>query len=184
LGLPLTSKVILHVGSHVPSKNLHFLLEICRPILVKEPGAAIVLAGSGPLTGALKDRARELGIASQTVFLGIRDDIPRIMRAADLLLFPSLFEGLPVTVVEAQAMGLRSLIADHVAAEVELVKELVHRFPLAEPPEKWSRRALQLMEMPPADAQASFRLVEASPFNITHSARALMALYAKQSSLP
>jgi glycosyltransferase involved in cell wall biosynthesis len=171
------AKVILHVGRHNEAKNLFYLMEIFAGIQRRDGDALFVMAGSGPLTPALQDKARELGLSERIYFLGSRDDVPQLMRAADLFLFPSLFEGLGLVVIEAQAVGLRSLISDIVPPEVQVVKGLVNRLPLAEPPEKWAERALQLMELPLPDAQAAHDLVAASPFNINNSARALMSLY-------
>jgi glycosyltransferase involved in cell wall biosynthesis len=174
---PDQAKVILHVGRHNEAKNLFYLMEIFAEIQRRDGDALFVLAGSGPLTPALQDKARELGLAERIYFLGSRDDVPQLMRAADLFIFPSLFEGLGLVVIEAQAVGLRSLISDIVPPEVEAVNGLVHRLPLTAPPDKWAERALQLMELPLPDAQDSLNLVEVSPFSIANSARALMSLY-------
>jgi glycosyltransferase involved in cell wall biosynthesis len=177
---PDRSKVVLHVGRHSEQKNLFYLMEIFARILRRDGNALFVQAGSGLLTPALQDKARELGISERVRFLGSRDDVPQLMRAADIFLFPSLYEGLGLVLIEAQAVGLRSLISDVIPPEVEVVKGLVHRLPLTEPAEKWADRAQQLMELPLPDAQESLNLVEASPFSITNSARALMALYIEQ----
>jgi glycosyltransferase involved in cell wall biosynthesis len=177
LNWPESSRVILHVGRHTETKNLFLLLEIFEGILRREAKALCVFAGSGALTAALQDKARELGIAQSVQFLGSRDDVPQLMRAADLLLLPSLFEGLGLVVIEAQAVGLRAIISEVIPPEVELVAGLVYRVPLAELPHKWSERALQVLRQPPPDAGACLGTVEASPFNITNSARSLMAVY-------
>ncbi len=125
----------------------------------------------------LQAKARELGISEKVQFLGSRDDVPELMRGADLLLLPSLFEGLGLVVVEAQAVGLRSLISDIIPAEVEVVQNLVHRLALGAPSVKWSESALELLKQPAPEPQVGLRAVEASPFNITNSAKSLMALY-------
>jgi glycosyltransferase involved in cell wall biosynthesis len=174
---PDRAKVILHVGRHNEQKNLFFLMEIFAGIQRRNGDALFVMAGSGPLTPALQDKARELGLSERIYFLGSRDDVPQLMRAADLFLFPSLFEGLGLVVIEAQAVGLRSLISDVLPPEVNLVAGLVHRLPLSRSPESWAERALQLLGEPTTDKKACFAVVEASPFNITNSACALMALY-------
>jgi glycosyltransferase involved in cell wall biosynthesis len=179
---PQQLKIILHVGRHTEQKNLFYLIEIFAGILQRDGDALCVLAGSGPQTPALQEKARELGLAERVSFLGSRDDVPQLMRAADLFLLPSFFEGLGLVVIEAQAAGLPSLISDVVPAEAEVVKGLVHRLALTEPPEIWAVRALQLMKLPTPDAQASLNLVEASPFSIRNSARALMALYTAHQS--
>ena len=132
---PDRAKVILHVGRHNEAKNLFFLMEIFAEIQRQDCDALFVMAGSGPLTPALQDKAHALGISQRVCFVGSRDDVAQLMRAADLFLFPSLFEGLGLVVIEAQAVGLPSLISDIVPLEVEMVNGLVHRLPLTAPPE-------------------------------------------------
>jgi glycosyltransferase involved in cell wall biosynthesis len=99
------------------------------------------------------------------------------MRASDLLIYPSLYEGLPVTLVESQAMGLESLIADNITHEVEVVQGMVHRLPLDVGPEIWSEQAVRLLTSGSLDAEVCLRKVEESPFNIRNSAKDLMRLY-------
>ena len=171
------SKVVLHVGRHSEQKNLFFLLDVFAGIVRLDPSITCVLAGSGPLTVALQEKARDLGIPQNVRFLGSRDDVPQLMRAADLLLLPSLFEGLGLVVIEAQAVGLPALISEILPPDVDLVAEWIHRLPLTEPPAVWANRALEILRQPPPDPQAGLHAVEASPFNISQSARSLMEVY-------
>jgi len=177
LNWPQDAKVLLHVGRHTEQKNLFFLLNIFAEVLSREKNMLCVLAGSGPLTSALQARAEALGMAESVRFLGIRDDVPLLMRAADLFILPSLWEGFGLVVVEAQAVGLRSLVADVLPPEVQLVDGLVHRVSLQEPPAVWVDRALQLLREPLTDANLCLGAAEASPFSITNSAKTLMELY-------
>lgn len=177
LGWPQDDKILLHVGRHAESKNLFFLLDVFGEVLRREPAARCVLAGSGELTATLQQRAAAAGLAQQVRFLGSRDDVPQLMRAADLLLLPSANEGLGLVVVEAQAVGLRALVSQAVPGEAEVVPQLVHRLALTEPAERWAERAEQLLRLPPSDPRQGLQGLEASPFNIAHSAQALMAIY-------
>ncbi|HWW00912.1 MAG TPA: glycosyltransferase [Candidatus Acidoferrum sp.] len=179
LNWPEGTGVVLHVGRHSKAKNLFYLLGIFAGMVRHNPDLLCVLAGAGPLTNELLGRASELGISEKVRFLGIREDVPRLMRAADLLLFPSLYEGLGLVLIEAQAVGLRSLVSNIVPSEVQLVEGLVHRLPLSRPPEAWTEAALQLLKRPLPDAKACLGNVESSPFNIRHSAESLMALYSR-----
>jgi len=177
LNWPRDIKVLLHAGRHTEQKNLFFLLDIFAELLSREKNMLCVLAGSGPLTPDLQARAEALGLVEKVRFLGIRDDVPRLMRAADLFILPSLWEGFGLVIVEAQAVGLRSLVADVLPADVQLIEDLVHRLSLQELPAVWADRALQLLREPPTDVNFCFGAVEASPFSITNSAKTLMALY-------
>jgi hypothetical protein len=79
--------------------------------------------------------------------------------------------------VEAQAVGLKSLVAASVTSEMDITPGLVHRLPITEPATVWAEHVLRLFREPETDACACLRAVAASPFNITNSARSLMDLY-------
>ncbi len=136
--------VFLHIGRLEPQKNHTFLLRIMQELAVRRPAARLWLCGCGPLDAALKRQAQESGLAGRVCFLGVRTDIPGLMQAADMVLFPSLFEGLPVTLVEAQAAGLPVLMSDTVTPEAALT-DLVRTLPLSEPPARWAETALQML---------------------------------------
>ncbi len=136
--------VFLHIGRLEPQKNHTFLLRMMQEIAAREPDAQLWLCGCGPLEAALRRQAQESGLAERVRFLGVRTDIPGLMQAADALLFPSLFEGLPLTLVEAQAAGLPILMSDTVTPEAALT-DLVKTLPLSEPPARWAETALQLL---------------------------------------
>lgn len=180
LDWPQCSKVLLHVGRHTEQKNPLFMLEVFAEVLKCDPSVTCVLVGSGPLTSNMQAKAMALGIQPNVRLLGSRDDIPQLMRAADLLLLPSLFEGLGLVVIEAQAVGLRSLVSDVVPPDVEIAEGLVNRLPHRAGAAEWADRVLELLHHSPPNVEESLRLVEASPFNICQSAKSLMGLYLEQ----
>lgn len=136
--------VFLHIGRMEEQKNHTFLLQIFAAILRKNAAVQLWLCGEGPLAQRLKEQAQAAGIADRVHFLGIREDIPALMAAADAVVFPSLFEGLPVTLVEAQAAGLPILMSDVVTDEV-VITDLVQTLPLSASEEKWADMALQML---------------------------------------
>ena len=97
--------------------------------------------------------------------------------AADLVLLPSLYEGLPVAIVEAQAAGVACLIPDHVSPEVEVVPGLISRLPLASGARAWAARLRELLRDKPARSSGCLALVEASPFNLERGSDSLLSLY-------
>lgn len=103
--------VVGHVGRLAPEKNHAFLLEAFALLLKQVPDAVLLLVGRGPLEDELKARAFELGITHSVRFMGIRTDVPDLLRAMDVFAFPSIKEGLPLAVVESQASGLPTLIS-------------------------------------------------------------------------
>ena len=104
--------IIGHVGNFTPAKNHSFLLEVFQEVLKLEPKARLLLVGGGDGLNSVRDKVRAIGIQKQVIFTGVRTDVNRLMQAMDVFVFPSLYEGLPVTMVEAQASGLPSEISD------------------------------------------------------------------------
>lgn len=109
--------VIGHVGRFVNQKNHTFLLDIFAEVVKRREDAVLVLIGIGELMDAMKQKAEALGIADKVLFVGFRDDRNRFMQAMDSFLFPSLYEGLSVVLIEAQASGMPVFTSDSTTTE-------------------------------------------------------------------
>lgn len=118
LGISEDAFIIGHVGRLCYEKNHRFLLQVFAQVKAKRPNSKLVLVGTGNLADEIKAYATELGISSDVMFLGLRSDIPELMQAMDCFTLPSLFEGLPVSGIEAQAAGLPCLFADTITPEI------------------------------------------------------------------
>ena len=112
--------VIGHVGRFNVQKNHSRLLEIFRETVKAVPEARLVLIGTGELEQSVKEKARAIGIQDKTLFLGQMGDVSEWYQAMDCFVLPSLFEGLPVVGIEAQAAGLPCIFSDQVTDEVLL----------------------------------------------------------------
>lgn len=108
LGLPQDAKVIIAVGEHSKRKNHQTILRAAALV----PDVQVLLCGWGDGLESLKALAAELDIADRVHFLGFRSDVPTVLRAADVYVFPSLHEGLPVALMEAMAAGLPCVASD------------------------------------------------------------------------
>lgn len=106
LDLPEEARIILHVGRFIEQKNHAGVLEVFSRVLQKEPRALLVLLGQGPLLEQVQDRITSKGLGPSVRYLGTRADVPRIMGASDVFLFPSLDEGFGLAALEANAAGL------------------------------------------------------------------------------
>lgn len=169
--------VFLHIGRLEPQKNHAFLLEIMKEITKIRPDARLWLCGAGPLKEALQIQVRTGGLKEQVRFLGVRTDVSALMQAADGMIFPSLFEGLPVTLVEAQAAGLPVLMADTVTEEVVLT-DLVQSLPLSAPAEHWARKACEMASGSREKARADYvEQVSRSGYDAAVNAAALSRFY-------
>ena len=143
-GLGFTDELVIgHVGRFNPQKNHPFLLEIFSALLKKEPNAVLLLVGGGEDMVKIQARAKEMGIAEQVRFLGVRSDVADLMQAMDVFVFPSLYEGLPVTMVEAQAAVLPCIISDKVPEECIITEGLVDVMPLSASADAWAEKVLE-----------------------------------------
>ncbi|PEL07039.1 glycosyltransferase family 1 protein [Bacillus sp. AFS017336] len=133
--------VIGHIGRFNHPKNHLFLLEIFAGILKKMPHAVLVLVGGGVLQTKIESKIKELGIEKYVKLLGIRDDIPKILQVMDIFVFPSLHEGLPVTLIEAQGASLTCIVSDIITDEVDMEMGLIQYCSLSEK-EKWIEKIL------------------------------------------
>ena len=123
---------IMHVGRFDAAKNQAFLLEVFAHLLEKEPEARLVLIGDGPLRAELQSRAEQTLPAGAVIFTGIRSDVPDLLQAADVFAFPSVYEGLGIVLIEAQASGLPCIKSDTITDEV-CVTDLAASLPLGDP---------------------------------------------------
>lgn len=143
--LKLEGKTVIgHVGRFMQQKNHDFLLEIFQIIHKKNPNTVLVLCGEGRLEENIRKKANELKISDSVKFLGVRKDTDRIYQAYDLFLFPSLWEGLPLTGIEAQTAGLPILMSDVIAPET-IVTDNVTTYSLRNTAEQWADQALKIL---------------------------------------
>lgn len=173
--LGLTDELTIgHVGRFNQPKNHPFLLDIFAALLKKKPNAVLLSVGGGNDMPKIKARAQELGIADRVRFLGVRSDVAELMQAMDVFVFPSLYEGLPVTLVEAQASGLPCLISDKVPSECILTEGLVEIVPLSESPDAWAGRVLKKRDTLRTNRRAE---IAAHGFDIASEAQKLQKFY-------
>ncbi len=166
--------IVGHVGRFNPQKNHLFLLDIFAALLKKEPNAVLLLVGGGEDMPKMQVKTHALGIAEHVRFLGVRSDVADLLQAMDVFVFPSLYEGLPVTMVEAQAAGLPCLISDKVPPECILTDSLVDVLSLSANPEIWAAKILEKREAPRTDRRAE---IAAHGFDITAEAVKLQEFY-------
>lgn len=121
--------VFCHIGRFSKQKNHEFLMEVFKEIEKKDSRAILLLVGTGELQPNIVDQAKKLGLSDKIIFTGVRTDIPAILSASDVFILPSLYEGLPNTVVEAQTTGLPCIISDTITKEADITG-LVEYLPL------------------------------------------------------
>lgn len=123
--LGIDSKFVLgHVGRFNIQKNHEFLIEIFREVYKQDKNSVLLLVGTGELESKIQEQVRSMGLSEKVIFLGVREDIPELMQVMDIFVFPSLFEGLPVTVVEAQAAGLPCVVSNKITKEIDITESV------------------------------------------------------------
>jgi glycosyltransferase involved in cell wall biosynthesis len=135
LGLDRATPVVGVVGRLDAQKGHTYLLAAWPAVRRGLPDARLLVIGDGSLRAQLEAEARERGIADSVVFTGFRTDVPRLLDALDVLALPSLYEGMPLTVIEAAAMAV-PVVATAVDGTPEVVRdgETGHLVPPADPP--------------------------------------------------
>ena len=134
------TKLIGHVGRFSEQKNHMFLLEIFQKIHMIDTSARFLLVGKGELEETIRKKAAALGISGSVIFAGLRSDVPAILCAMDAFVMPSFYEGMPNTVIEAQATGLPCVIADTITREADITG-LVQYMPLGDAAD-WAKTVL------------------------------------------
>lgn len=137
--------VIGHIGRFNKQKNHAFLIDIFHELYKLDSESRLILVGGGELEGDIRQKVRMLGLEDAVLLLGLRTDINDIMSSIDVFLLPSLYEGLPVVGIEAQASGVRSVISDTITGELDITG-LIDFVSLDDPPKHWAERILEYKE--------------------------------------
>lgn len=181
LGLDEDMLVLGHIGRLTEVKNHKFLFEVFDSIHQRVPRSVLLLAGRGELEMQLRETARQMGLSDSIVFLGVRDDVPSLLCALDLFIFPSFAEGLPCAVIEAQASGLPVLLSNGVPDAARVLSTTI-RLDLSVGADVWADRALQTFDMCKSnDRNCAKDIIEKSGFDIRTSAEWLQELYLRHS---
>lgn len=148
--------VVGHVGRFHEQKNHPYLLEVFAAIRKRNPGAVLMLVGTGELQQKMCEKVRAMGLEDSVIFTGLRFDIPKLLCAMDVFVFPSFFEGMPNTVIEAQATGLPCVLADTITPDADITGLLTY-LPLSVSADVWADAALAAVAAERADTRSAFR---------------------------
>lgn len=176
-GIPENALVVGHVGRFSHPKNHAFLIEIFANVHNKEPNSYLLLVGDGDLRPEIEEKVRFRGLEKSVIFTGLRSDVPDLMQAMDVFVFPSLYEGLPLTMVEAQAAGLPCVISANIPADCDLT-DLVSRVSLNEPTAVWSESILTVKAATPR--RNTCAEIAAAGFDISENAKWLENYYTQR----
>lgn len=165
--------VIGHVGRFSAVKNHSFLTDVFVQIKRQEPNSKLLLVGAGSEMQAVQQKVKALGLGADVIFTGVRNDVANLMQAMDVFVFPSLYEGLGIVLIEAQAAGLPCVVSDTIPQEAYLT-DLVTAEKLSSSVEKWAEKILKKRDFPRTDRRDE---IAAHGFDITTEAVKLQEFY-------
>lgn len=161
--------VIGHIGRMAPPKNQIFLLKVFKEISQKQNDSVLLMIGDGPLRAEIEEEILNLNLKDSVILLGVRNDVPQLLMAMDVFVLPSLFEGLGIVAVEAQAVGLKCILSNRVPREVDCGN--CEFFDVNKNIEVWVNKILLYY---PTSRQFRANMAR---YNIKNTAKYLMQLY-------
>lgn len=173
LGVGDEQKLYGHVGSFTAPKNHDFLLEVFSKIAATDSGTSMVLCGEGERNDEIQEKSRILGLSDKIILAGNVGNVNEYMMAMDIMIFPSLFEGFPITVLEAQATGLPIVLSDTITSEVFLT-DCAYPMPLQKGAEEWASKC---MEVRNANRKEQNTVIASSKYNMKKCVQLLEGLY-------
>jgi glycosyltransferase involved in cell wall biosynthesis len=178
LGIPPDTAVIGHVGRFVTQKNHGFLIEIAQEVIKRAPNTIFLLVGWGPLQKQIEAEVKERGLLDRCRVLGERSDVPELMLDVfDAMVVPSLYEGGPITLFEAQAAGIPSVVSNAVSQSQAVVPGLVRFLPLTESASVWADALLPTLARDPRSASDPLAAIEGTPADIRFGVKRLQHVY-------
>lgn len=174
--LELEDKIVIgHVGHFNKEKNHTFLIDIFEQALQIKQNIVLVLVGEGVLKEHAIKKVKEKGLEDKVLFLGVRNDVNELLQAMDVLMLPSLFEGIPVTGIEAQAAGLPCVMSTNVSEEFNV--GFISYVDLSEGADIWAKRIFEQYQV--TDRTQGVRRMTEAGYDIHIEAKKLQNFYLK-----
>ncbi|OKL36557.1 glycosyltransferase family 1 protein [Domibacillus mangrovi] len=172
-----SSLVIGHIGRFIEAKNHLFLLAILKRMLKKDSTIKLLLVGNGDLKVEIEEVAKKEGIYDNIRFVGIREDIPTMMHSMDVFVFPSVYEGLGMVLLEAQASGVPCVVSEAIQPEADLNIGLVSTLSLADGPDVWAEEIMKRANKKEKNIRVITDSFERSGYSLTAGISKLMNIY-------
>ena len=177
IGIPNNSKLVGHIGRFHHQKNHLFLIDIFKEISKMDDDYYLILVGKGDLEDKIKNKVVNLGLESKIKFLGVRDDIEKIIKLFDVFCFPSQYEGLGIVLIEAQAAGIPCFVSDTIPYEAEMDPDIYKRLPLNKEPEYWANT---IINTDMRKSLNSYKKVIIKGYSIEETVKTLESLYLRE----
>lgn len=166
--------VVGHIGRFQTQKNHEYLIDIFKEVYSKNSKAILLLIGDGNLRQSIEKKVEDLGLSNNVIFTGVRTDIPDLLKVMDVFVFPSLYEGLPVTLVEAQAASLPCIVSDNITKEVGITN-LVKYVSLRSPVNNWVEEIINNKDI--LNRRNMYNEISDSGYNLQDNVASLQEFY-------
>ncbi len=176
LGIGAQEFVVGHVGRFGHMKNHAFLLDVFAEICRKVPDSRLLLVGEGGLMDSVREKAASFGLSDRVIFTGNQAQVADFYMTMDFFVFPSIFEGLPGSVIEAQAAGLRCLVSDSVTDEV-LITPLAQARSISEGAAAWAQEVLARRDY---EREQMAQAIKDAGFDVSDQVKFLEKLYLQE----
>lgn len=178
LKLPENAIIFGNIGRFSEQKNQLFLIDLFYKIFLKDKNAYLLIVGDGILRSQMEEKIRKKGIQENVFLLGVRNDIPDLLNCMDGLIMPSLYEGLPVVCIEAQAAGLRLFLSESISKETQITEQ-VYWFSLENKIECIADEIYYKSKFKRSESERKYDnyLVEQAGFDIKRSSQEMEKIY-------
>lgn len=177
LGIKTDDIVVGHVGRFVDAKNHKFLIEIINEMAKVNKRVKAILVGDGELRKETECYAKELGIRENIYFLGIREDVDRILNNLDIFIFPSIYEGLGLVMIEAQSSGVSCLVSEAIQREADLDIGLVKQINLDDGVGIWAKETFELIKNKGKDRELIINAIKNKGYDLNNIVSTLLGVY-------
>ena len=176
LGLNEEEMTLIDVARFSEQKNHDFLIDIFYEVSKKQENSKLILIGEGPLEEKIKNKIKKLNIDDKVIILKKRNDVNEILQTADIFVLPSLFEGLPLVGIEAQASGLPIITSDTVSKELAIT-DLVNFYSLNEDAKSWADEIIKMNNK--KERKQTFKEIQRAGYDIEATTAKLQSYYMK-----
>lgn len=179
--MKLEDKIVIgHIGRFIEAKNHKFIIDILKYISEKNKDIVLLLVGDGPMRVEIEKIAHQKNVYDKIRFVGIRDDIDIMLKSMDVFVFPSIYEGLGLVMLEAQASGIPCIVSNAIQPEADLNLGLVTKLSLDDSTSLWGDNILRVSNKKEKDKEKIIKSFEETGYSLKGGIDRLMNIYKGQ----
>jgi glycosyltransferase involved in cell wall biosynthesis len=177
MGIPMHRRIVGQIGRLAEQKNHQFSVQVLRELVTAGVDAHLLIVGGGELDSRIRGKIREAGLSERATLVGDQQDVPTYLSVMDLMIFPSVNEGLGIVALEAQAAGVPVVASDRVPELVMVVPGMVERIPLEHGPKVWAEAVIRYLRLPRWNSCETAKMLADSEFGLDRCVERLCTIY-------